>query len=294
MRVIVTGGNSGIGKGIAATLASHGHQVTIACWTIAKAERAIEEMTGEVDVRYLDLADMSSIAAFANSTEAVDVLINNAAVFRIPLTRTADGFEAHMGTNHLGHFALTCLLGGKIKDRVVSVVSTNYMFGSLDLDDLNWHTRRYSSMAAYAESKLAIMLFINELARRGIRAYAANPGQAATDITRYSTGVVKWLVDRRPAALTWTSQSLPQAARSAVQAAATELPSGTYFAPTFKAVGTATGDHPTGEGPRSRTGRTTLEAVGRTCRVRLADRLTRRSSDAGHVDCSIPVAAAAP
>ncbi len=92
-------------------------------------------------------------------------------------------------------------------------------------------------MAAYAESKLAIMLFINELAQRGVRAYAANPGQAATDITRYSTGAVKWLVDRRPAALTWTSQSLPQAARSAVQAANTDLPSGTYFAPTFKQWG---------------------------------------------------------
>jgi NAD(P)-dependent dehydrogenase (short-subunit alcohol dehydrogenase family) len=195
-------------------------------------------MTGDVDVGYLDLADLSSVAPFADSVQSVDVLINNAAVFGISLTGTVDGFEPHMGTNHLGHFALTCLLGTKIKDRVVSVVSTNYGFGKLHLDDLNWHSRRFSSMAAYAESKLAIMLFINELARRGVRAYAANPGQAATDITRYSTGAVKWVVDRRPAALTWTSQSLPQAARSAVRAARTELPSGTYFVPTFRQWGT--------------------------------------------------------
>ena len=233
----MTGGNSGIGKGIAAALAADGHRVTIACRTIQKAEQAVTEMTGDVDVKYLDLADLSSIAAFAESVGPVDVLINNAAVFGIPLTRTVDGFEAHMGTNHLGHFALTCLLGNKIRDRVVSVVSTNYAFGTLHLDDLDWRSRRFSAMAAYAESKLAIMLFINELARRGVRAYAANPGQAATDITRYSTGAVKWLVDRRPAALTWTSQSLSQAARSTLQAVNTELPSGTYFAPRFRQWG---------------------------------------------------------
>jgi NAD(P)-dependent dehydrogenase (short-subunit alcohol dehydrogenase family) len=184
VRVIVTGGNSGIGKGVAAALAADGHRVTIACRTIPKAEQAMREMTGDVDVGYLDLADLSSVAPFADSVQSVDVLINNAAVFGISLTGTVDGFEPHMGTNHLGHFALTCLLGTKIKDRVVSVVSTNYGFGKLHLDDLNWHSRRFSSMAAYAESKLAIMLFINELARRGVRAYAANPGQAATDITR--------------------------------------------------------------------------------------------------------------
>lgn len=88
-----------------------------------------------------------------------------------------------------------------------------------------------------AQSKLAIMLFVNELARRGVRAYAANPGQSATNITRYSTGVIKRLVDRQPAALTWTSQSPEQAARSTILAVYTDLPSGTYFAPRFKQWG---------------------------------------------------------
>lgn len=237
MRVIVTGGNSGIGKGIATTLAAEGHQVVIACRTVEKGECAAVEMTGDVRVEFVDLADLASVASFAESVDAVDVLVNNAAVFGIPLTRTTDGFEAHVGTNHLGHFALTCLLADRISDRVVSVVSSNYAFGRLHVEDLNWHARRYSSMAAYAQSKLAIMLFVNELARRGVRAYAANPGQSATDITRYSTGVVKRLVDNPPAALAWTSQSLGQAARSAVQAVHTDLPSGTYFAPRFKQWG---------------------------------------------------------
>jgi len=109
VRVIVTGGNSGIGKGVAAALAADGHRV--ACRTIPKAEQAMREMTGDVDVGYLDLADLSSVAPFADSVQSVDVLINNAAVFGISLTRTVDGFEPHIGTNHLGHFALTCLLG---------------------------------------------------------------------------------------------------------------------------------------------------------------------------------------
>ena len=114
--------------------------------------------------------------AFADSVETVDVLVNNAGVMDLPLTRTVDGFEAHMGTNHLGHFALTCLLGDKIKDRVISVASAMYLFGRIHFDDLNWHTRRYSTTAAYSESKLANLLFVLELANRGVRAYASDPG----------------------------------------------------------------------------------------------------------------------
>jgi NAD(P)-dependent dehydrogenase (short-subunit alcohol dehydrogenase family) len=88
------------------------------------------------------------VPSLADSVETVDVLVNNAGVLGLPLTRTADGFEAHMGTNHLGHFALTCLLGDKITDRVISVGSAMYIFGRIHLDDLNWHTREYSMWAA--------------------------------------------------------------------------------------------------------------------------------------------------
>ena len=94
---------------------------------------------------------------------------------------------------HLGHFALTCQLGDKIIDRVISVSSAMYVLGRIHLDDLNWHTREYSMWAAYEQSKLATMLFINELARRGVRAYASDPGMADSGITRDSTGGLHWL-----------------------------------------------------------------------------------------------------
>ncbi len=236
MRIIVTGGNSGVGKATAAALAAAGHRVVIGCRTIPKAEQAAAEMAGDVEVGHLDLADLTSVRAFADTVDAVDVLVNNAGVAGLPLTRTADGFEAHMGTNHLGHFALTCLLGDKITDRVISVGSATYVFGRLDLDDLNWHTRDYSWWAAYAHSKLAIMLFVHELARRGVRAYACDPGVAETGITRYSTGVVGWLRDHRPLPLL-AQKSVPDAARASIQAVTTDLPSGTYLAPRLKVRG---------------------------------------------------------
>ncbi len=235
MRIIVTGGNSGVGKETAAALAAAGHDVMIACRTIPKAERAAAEMAGDVEVRHLDLADLVSVRAFADSVKTVDVLINNAGVLGLPLMRTTDGFEVHMGTNHLGHFALTCLLGDKIKDRVISVGSAMYVFGRIDLADLNWHTRNYSMWAAYARSKLANMLFVNELARRGVRAYVSDPGGADTDITRDSTGLLRWTVDHP--VLPFLTQSIPNAAGASIAAVTTQLPSGSYLAPRFKLRG---------------------------------------------------------
>jgi NAD(P)-dependent dehydrogenase (short-subunit alcohol dehydrogenase family) len=111
MRIIVTGGNSGIGRATATALAAAGHSVLITGRDIPKAERAAAKMAGDVEVAHLDLADLTSVRKFADSVESVDVLVNNAGVLGMPLTRTADGFEALMGTNYLGHFALTCLLG---------------------------------------------------------------------------------------------------------------------------------------------------------------------------------------
>ncbi|MDT5201311.1 MAG: hypothetical protein QOH34_2833, partial [Mycobacterium sp.] len=126
MRIIVTGGNSGVGKATAHAMAAAGHHVVIACRTLTKAYDAAASMPGDVEVRELDLADLTSVRKFADTVDYVDVLVNNAGVLGLPLTRTADGFEAHIGTNHLGHFALTCLLSDRIRDRVVAVASTNY------------------------------------------------------------------------------------------------------------------------------------------------------------------------
>ena len=189
MRIIVTGGNSGVGKETATALAAAGHSVLIAARDIPKAERAAADMAGDVEVAHLDLADLTSVRKFADSVETVDVLVNNAGVLGLPLSRTADGFETHMGTNYLGHFALTCLLGDRITDRVVSVTSMNHMFSRIHLDDLNWHTRRYSKWAAYGQSKLAVMLFTDELARRGVRAIVVDPGGADTNIVQVQHGV---------------------------------------------------------------------------------------------------------
>jgi NAD(P)-dependent dehydrogenase (short-subunit alcohol dehydrogenase family) len=106
MRIIVTGGNSGVGRATAGAAAESGHSVVIACRSVGKAERAAADMSGKVEVAQLDLADLTSVRAFAESVETVDVLVNNAGVMGLPMTHTADGFDAHMGTNnHLGHFA---------------------------------------------------------------------------------------------------------------------------------------------------------------------------------------------
>jgi NAD(P)-dependent dehydrogenase (short-subunit alcohol dehydrogenase family) len=231
MRIVITGGNSGIGKATAAAFAAAGHSVVIACRSIDKAERVAAEIEGDVDVRHLDLADLSTVRALADSLETVDVLVNNAGVFGLPLSRTADGFEGHMGINHLGHFALTCLLGDRIKDRVISVASGSHMLGRMHLDDLNWRTRKYSKWAAYAESKLATMLFIHELASRGVRAYATDPGATATDISRDSTGFMHWAY--RHDLMRFGVKGPERGARTTIEAVTTDLPSGAYIAPRF-------------------------------------------------------------
>jgi hypothetical protein len=235
VRVIVTGGNSGVGKATAAALAADGHSVMIACRTIPKAEQAAATMTGDVEIAHLDLADLASVRKFADSVDGVDVLINNAGVLGLPLTRTADGFEAQMGTNYLGHFALTCLLGDRIKDRVISVSSSAYALSRLHIDDLNWQHRKYSKWAAYGESKLAVMLFSGELARRGVRTYMTDPGATDTDISRDTTGVIPWI--REHTYRRFPAHSAATGARSTIQAVTTDLPSGTYLAPRFSQWG---------------------------------------------------------
>lgn len=237
MRIIVTGGSSGVGKATAAALAGAGHDVLIACRTLPKAQQAAAEIGGHVEVRHLDLADLESVRRFAGSVSEVDVLVNNAGVFGLPLARTVDGFEVHMGTNHLGHFALTTLLGDRITNRVIVVGSALHRFFRLHLDDLNWQARPYSRWAAYSQSKLAEMLFAQELARRGVRAYITDPGAAHTDITRDSGGLTQWsgeyFADKRAPWL----QTAGQGARASVEAVLTELPSGTYLAPRFNQWG---------------------------------------------------------
>jgi len=187
--IVVTGANSGIGKIAARELSRAGARVTIAVRDGAKGKAAAAEMPGAVDVRELDLADLTSVRAFADAWDGdIDVLINNAGVMATPLTRTKDGFELQIGTNHLGHFALTNLLLPRIRDRVVTVSSGAHRMGKIRLDDLNWEHGGYKRWPAYGQSKLANLLFTGELQRRlteagsPVRAVAAHPGYAATNL----------------------------------------------------------------------------------------------------------------
>jgi NAD(P)-dependent dehydrogenase (short-subunit alcohol dehydrogenase family) len=190
--MIVTGANSGLGEATARVLAERGASVVLACRNVEKGNAAADRMKGDVTVRKLDLADLASVREFAAQTAQLDVLINTAGVMAIPLARTADGFEMQIGTNFLGHFALTGLLLPHITDRVVTVASGAHRWGRIDLADLNWRTRRYRRWAAYGQSKLADLMFAYVLDRRLRRSgsqllsVAAHPGYAATELQSHT------------------------------------------------------------------------------------------------------------
>ncbi|GAG24419.1 unnamed protein product, partial [marine sediment metagenome] len=191
--IIVTGGNSGIGFEAARAFAGRGAQLVLACRNPQKAGDAVDRLLAahadaQVEVLPLDLASLASVRDFAKQFSerypSLDVLCNNAGVMALPLRRTADGFEMQVGTNHLGHFALTGLLLDKLLatpgSRVVNVSSTAHKIGKVDLDDLNYQTRRYRKWAAYGQSKLANLYFTYELQRRLERAGIAGPGATLT------------------------------------------------------------------------------------------------------------------
>ncbi|MEV0224359.1 oxidoreductase [Streptomyces sp. NPDC050704] len=209
--VIVTGANSGLGVAATRVLAVAGAKVIMACRDQDRARSAAATVDGDTEVRRLDLADLSSVRAFADGLDGdaeVDVLINNAGVMAVPKGTTADGFERHIGTNHLGPFALTGLLIDRVRDRVVTVTSGLHRLGRIrgDLNnDLNWEHRRYQRWPAYAQSKLANLLFAYELERRLSAAdrrtisVAAHPGVAATEGMRRDTSLQGKLLAGGPA-----------------------------------------------------------------------------------------------
>jgi NAD(P)-dependent dehydrogenase (short-subunit alcohol dehydrogenase family) len=203
---------------------------------MAKGEVAALSIPGACEVRKLDLADLTSVRAFANGWPGeVDVLINNAGVMRTPERRTVDGFELQIGTNHLGHFALTNLLLPQITDRVVTVASGAHRGGSISLDDLNWERRSYDRWAAYQQSKLANLLFTLELQRRltaadsSVRALAAHPGYTATNLQFRSE---RGLEDRLMAiGNRLFAQTDEAGARPTLFAASQDLPGASYVGP---------------------------------------------------------------
>jgi NAD(P)-dependent dehydrogenase (short-subunit alcohol dehydrogenase family) len=206
---VITGANSGIGFEAARVLAQRGARVVLACRDLVRGDAAAARVReaapdATVDVVRLDLASLASVREAArrlgDEYPRIDLLINNAGLMIPPYGRTEDGFESQIGTNHLGHFALTGLLLDRIRDvpgsRVVTVSSNGHRMGRIDFEDLQ-SERRYRAMAAYAQSKLANLLFTYELQRRLARsgaetvAVAAHPGTASTDLTRHSPGFVR-------------------------------------------------------------------------------------------------------
>ena len=189
---VVTGANSGIGLAASRALGAAGAHVVLAVRDPERGRRAAATTPGSTDVRRLDLADLASVRAFADGWEGeLDVLINNAGVMATPEQRTADGFELQIGTNHLGHFALTNLLLPRVSDRVVTLSSGAHRMGQIRFDDLNWQ-HGYNAWRAYGQSKLANLLFTLELQRRlgeadtVVRAVAAHPGWAATNLQSHT------------------------------------------------------------------------------------------------------------
>ncbi|TIC87637.1 SDR family NAD(P)-dependent oxidoreductase [Nocardioides sp. GY 10113] len=196
-RFVITGASSGIGLATAQILGSRGAELVLACRNLEKAEAAARTVPGadrgRVHVRRLDVADLGSVRRFAAATAEefghVDVLINNAGVLGVPHRLTREGVELHFATNYLGHFALTHLLLPHLRDRVVVTGSREHRGGRLDLDDLAWQRRRYRVFRAYADSKLADLLFLAELDRRlraagsPVRAVGAHPGATFSAIT---------------------------------------------------------------------------------------------------------------
>ncbi|WP_251093995.1 oxidoreductase [Streptomyces sp. Caat 7-52] len=191
---VVTGANSGIGLAAARALAGAGAHVVFAVRDLARGGAAAARVSGITEVRRLDLADLDSVREFAAGWDRpLDLLINNAGVMMLPEQRTAQGFEMQFGTNHLGHFALTNLLLPHVTDRVVTVSSGAHRMGGkvIHFDDVNLRGG-YGPTRAYAQSKLANLLFTLELQRRlteagsGVRAFAAHPGYAATNLQSHT------------------------------------------------------------------------------------------------------------
>jgi NAD(P)-dependent dehydrogenase (short-subunit alcohol dehydrogenase family) len=232
---VVTGANSGIGFAAARELAGAGARVVLAVRDVAKGEAAAAELAGEPEVRPLDLADLGSVRAFAAGLDRdVDVLVNNAGVMATPHRVTADGFEMQLGTNHLGHFALTGLLLPRIRDRVVTISSGAHRGGRIKFDDLQ-SERSYQRWLAYCQSKLANLLFMYELQRRldaagsSLRSVAAHPGYAATNLQSHTESIQDRIMALGNRLL---AQSDEQGAWPTLYAATTpELKGGSYVGP---------------------------------------------------------------
>jgi NAD(P)-dependent dehydrogenase (short-subunit alcohol dehydrogenase family) len=243
---VITGANSGIGLEAARELARAGAHVVMACRNTTKGDAAAATIRADVAgaqlaVEALDLASLDSVRAFAERYphDQLDLLINNAGVMVPPYTKTADGFELQIGTNHLGHFALTGQLLDRLlrtpRARIVTISSTAHKFGRINFDDLQ-SERSYVRWRAYGQSKLANLLFTLELDRRlreagaDVLAVAAHPGYSATNLQFAATPS---RIERLGSVLLnrVVAQSADRGALPTLYAATAEIPGNSFVGP---------------------------------------------------------------
>ncbi|MEW9854050.1 oxidoreductase [Novosphingobium sp. M1R2S20] len=263
--ILVTGANTGIGFAASKALAARGARVLLGCRDKKKAGDAMARIRADVphaDLAFvpLDQADLESVRACAEVVAReprLDVLLNNAGVMFPPLQRTAQGHELQFGVNHLGCFALTCLLLEKLAKapdgRVVVTSSLAHRGGRIDWDDIDAH-RSYSRTQRYSDSKLMNLLFVYELDRRlqaassPVKAIACHPGVASTDLARHMPAALRlaWPL------LSFVLNDADEGAWPALQAAtAPDAQAGGYYGP--QRFGGAAG--PSGPAKRSATSR---------------------------------------
>ena len=201
---VVTGASTGLGLETARALASAGAEVVLAGRDSARIDAAAStilerEPNAQLEQGLLDLTSLDSVRAFAewyaNGHDRLHLLVNNAGVMYTPFEHTAEGFEMQFGTNHVGHFLLTCLLVPQLladpPSRVINLSSGGHRGSDIVWDDINFERRDYDKFAAYGQSKTANILFSVELDRRlgdrGVHAYAVHPGMIATELGRHMT-----------------------------------------------------------------------------------------------------------
>jgi len=241
--IIVTGATSGLGEEASRVMAGKNARVIMAVRNVNKGEIVAAEIReefrdSEVEVRNLDLSSLASVKKFSDDIikdyNRLDILINNAGVMMCPYSKTADGFEIQMGTNHLGHFALTGYLMPLLKSTegstIVATSSAAHRAGNIDFNDLNWENRKYNKSRAYGDSKLANLYFAYELAERSQKdpdfpkVTAAHPGWTRTELQRHA-GMTSFLNN-------FFSQGVDMGTLPSLRAAIDpEAQSGDYFGP---------------------------------------------------------------
>lgn len=247
--IIVTGANTGLGYETTLALAKKGAKVVMACRNLSKANAAKAKIEKEVpsadlEVMEVDLSSLKSVRKMAKAYQAnynrLDVLINNAGVMMPPYTKTEDGFELQLAANHLGHFLLTGLLLSTLlktpQSRIVSLSSIAHKRGKINFDDLQ-SEKKYSAQEAYAQSKLACLLFAFELQRRLEKhgytetiSTAAHPGISDTELGRHFPSILHTVFKFTLAP--FIAHDPKEGAKPTVLAAIGEASGGEYFGPT--------------------------------------------------------------